>query len=59
MIEEISDQYRGETVLVVCRGGLLEHVLPRLAIGTAPGHLARGALLELRVDADGMVVAPG
>lgn len=55
LLQELADTYRGETVLVVAPGPLVEDALPRLTVGAAPGHLDRCALVEVTADGDGWV----
>ncbi|MDQ2849027.1 MAG: histidine phosphatase family protein [Actinomycetota bacterium] len=62
-LQGIADSYRGEAVVVVANGALIELVLPRLATNV-PGEPAaqrpvgRGDIVELAADADGWQLVP-
>lgn len=60
-LEQVADQYRGETVLVVMHGGAMMVALPQLATNLPPGFVtgkstADCGTSELVVDADGWVM---
>lgn len=60
-LEEISDQHRGETVLVFSHGGVMSFALPRLGVNVGDDRatrpvLPRCAVVEVSMDADGAVV---
>jgi probable phosphoglycerate mutase len=60
-LDELSDQYRGETTLVVSHGGVMTLALPLLARNVANtyawgDHVANCATCELAVDRDGWVL---
>ena len=55
VFEEIADQYRGETVLVIGHATALRVVVPALVGVPAT---AGGSVVELRGDADGWTLAP-
>lgn len=60
-LDEIADQFRGETVLVVSHGGAMSLTLPRLARNVGDDYSAgRGVdncgVCEVSVDADGWVL---
>lgn len=60
-LEEISDQHRGETVLVFSHGGVMSFALPRMGLNVrsdlaALPFLPNCAVAEVSMDADGVVV---
>lgn len=58
VVEELSDLYRGETVLVVTHGDLIRRGvrrLARMAPGIRPDPVGPGGTVEIQVDADGIL----
>lgn len=60
-LEDLSDQYRGETTLVISHGGVMGLVLPMLARNVVNtyawgDHIGNCATSELAVDADGWLL---
>lgn len=60
-LEEISDQHRGETVLVFTHGGVMSFCLPRMGRNVrndlaAQQFLPNCAVAEISIDADDVVV---
>ena len=60
-LEEISDQHRGETVLVFTHGGVMSFCLPRMGRNVrndlaAKQFLPNCAVAEIAIDADDIVV---
>ncbi|KGN35054.1 hypothetical protein N802_02260 [Knoellia sinensis KCTC 19936] len=60
-LEEISDQHRGETVLVFTHGGVMSFALPRMGRNVrndlaAQPFLPNCALAEIAIDADDVTV---
>lgn len=60
-LEEISDQHRGESVLVFSHGGVMSFALPRMGVNVrsdlaALPFLPNCAVAEVSMDADGVVV---
>ena len=60
VLEEVADLHRGEAVLVVSHGAVLDRVLPRLAANLRSDHasvapLSPGGFVQLDGDADGWV----
>lgn len=61
VLEEAADLYRGESLLVVTHGGVIDQVVPLLAANLRHEHvvgapLPPGGVVELDGDADGWVV---
>lgn len=57
-LEGISDLHRGESVLVVCHGGLLRATAPaiaRLDHGITADRIGNSSTVEVQIDADGIV----
>jgi probable phosphoglycerate mutase len=60
VVEEVADRFRGETVLLISHGGIIELGLPRLCRNLSRGFvdahpLDNGEAAELEVDASGWV----
>lgn len=60
-LEQLADQYRGETVLVVTHGGAMKVALPQISTNLPPGLVAGKSIAncgtcELTADADGWVM---
>jgi 2,3-bisphosphoglycerate-dependent phosphoglycerate mutase len=58
LLQEIADQFRGETVLVISHGGLIRLTLPLLLTAEPaqpPARLGNCAAVELAIDGDGWV----
>lgn len=55
-LQQISDEHRGETVLVISHGGIMRFTLPVLdGYRTEPGRLANTAVVEFDIDNDDWV----
>lgn len=58
VLQEIADQFRGETVLVISHGGLIRLTLPLLFTAEPaqpPARLGNGSAVELAIDGDGWI----
>lgn len=60
VLEEAADLHRGESVLVVSHGAVIDRVVPSLAVNLRAGHglaapMPPGGVVELDGDADGWV----
>lgn len=55
-LQQISDQHRGETALVISHGGIMRFTLPVLdSYRCSPGRLANTAVVDFEIDTDDWV----
>lgn len=58
VLQEIADQFRGETVLVISHGGLMRLTLPLLLTAEPaqpPSRLGNTSAVEMEIDGDGWI----